>query len=294
YGAFLPDRLSQSYPARLQQMLGEGYEVTNFGVSGTTFLKNGNKPYWATTAYQSALKSEPDIVFIALGTNDSKLVNRKYLNQFVDDYRELIKSFQKLKSKPRVVLLKPITVFSVDTSGISDKPISSIMIPVIERLAFEGNLEIIDLHSLFKDKEVLMPDKVHPNAEGANFIAKRLFEFLDTKFYPFDISKEIKETKKEKSFYGFKDYQFTFKGRKAHIVQPKSAIKGKPWVWRARFFGNQPQADIALLERGYHLVYCDVAELYGNKQAIQIWDEFYIYMRKLGLAKKAVLEGYSR
>ncbi len=294
YGAFLPDRLSQSYPARLQQMLGEGYEVTNFGVSGTTLLKNGNKPYWATTVYQSALKSEPNIVFIALGTNDSKLINRKYLHQFIDDYRELIESFQKLKSKPRVVLLKPITVFTVDTNKIWDKPISSIMIPALERLAFEGNLEIIDLHSLFKDKESLMPDKVHPNAEGANFIAKRLFEFLDTKFYPFDSSKEIKETKIEKSFYGFKDYQFTFKGRKAHIVQPKNAIKGKPWVWRARFFGNQPQADIALLERGYHLVYCDVAELYGNKQAIQIWNNFYVYMRKLGLAKKAVLEGYSR
>lgn len=294
YGAFLPDRTTQSYPARLQQMLGDGYEVANFGVSGTTLLKNGNKPYWATTAYQSALKSEPNIVFIALGTNDSKLINRTHLSEFSDDYKDLIKSFQNLASKPKVILLTPITVFSIDTSGIWDKPIANSMIPVQQNLAYQQDLEIIDLHSLFKDKEALMPDKVHPNAEGANFIAKRLFELLDTKFYPLNISKGIKEPTTEKSFYGFKDFEFTFKGRQAHVVQPKNAIKGKPWIWRARFFGNEPQADIALLERGYHLVYCDVQELYGNKEAIQLWDDFYVYMQKLGLAKKAVLEGFSR
>ena len=294
YGAFLPDRLTQSYPARLQQMLGDGYEVTNYGVNSTTLLKKGNKPYWKTSAFTEALKSQPNIVFIKLGGNDSKLINRKYLSEYYSDYKALIDTFKNLASKPRIILLKPITFFTTDTSGIWDTPVTKFMIPAIEKLAFEENLEIIDLHSLFKDKESLMPDKVHPNAEGANFIAKRLFELLDTHFYPLNISKGIKETKTEKSFYGFKDFEFTFKARQAHVVQPKNAIKGKPWIWRARFFGNEPQADIALLERGYHLVYCDVAELYGNKEAIQLWDDFYVYMRKLGLAKKAVLEGYSR
>jgi lysophospholipase L1-like esterase len=294
YGAYLPDRLMQNYPARLQQMLGDGYEVSNFGVNGTTILKNGNSPYWSSSAYQSALKSEPNIVFIALGTNDSKLVNRKHLTEFSDDYRALIKSFQNLASKPKVILLTPITVFKVDTSGIWDKPITDIMIPAIQKLAYQENLELLDLHSLFQDKEALMPDKVHPNAEGANFIAKRIFELLESKFHDFNIEKGIIEITKESSFFGYKDYEFIFKGRKAHVVKPKNTIKGNLWVWRARFFGNQPQADIALLERGYHVVYCDVAELYGNPEAIELWNGFYTYMQKLGLAKKAVLEGYSR
>lgn len=294
YGAFLPDRLTQSYPARLQQLLGDGYEVGNFGVNGATLLKKGNKPYWKTSAFSEALNSQPNIVIIKLGGNDSKSINRKYLSEYYSDYKALIDTFKNLASKPRIILLKPITFFTTDTSGIWDKPVTDLMIPAIEKLAFEENLEIVDLHSLFKDKEALMPDKVHPDAEGANYIAKRLFELLDTKFYNSDISKDIKEQKTEKSFYGFRDFEFSFKGRQAHIVQPKKARKGNPWVWRARFFGNQPQADIALLERGYHLVYCDVAELYGNKEAIQLWDDFYVYVQKLGLAKKAVLEGYSR
>jgi S-formylglutathione hydrolase FrmB len=56
----------------------------------------------------------------------------------------------------------------------------------------------------------------------------------------------------------------------------------------------EPQTDVALLERGFHVVYCDVAELYGNAEAINLWDAFYRKMRRAGLAKKACLEGFSR
>ena len=43
---------------------------------------------------------------------------------------------------------------------------------------------------------------------------------------------------------------------------------GAPWILRARFFGHQPALDIALLERGFHLAYCDVSDLYGSQIAI--------------------------
>ena len=33
-------------------------------------------------------------------------------------------------------------------------------------------------------------------------------------------------------------------------------------MWRARFWGHEPQTDIDLLEKGFHIVYCDVADLY--------------------------------
>ena len=36
----------KSYPAQLQGLLGEGYLVGNFGVSGRTLLKKGDFPYW--------------------------------------------------------------------------------------------------------------------------------------------------------------------------------------------------------------------------------------------------------
>lgn len=44
YGMTLADPATESYPAQLQQMLGDGYEVGNFGKSGTTLLRHGHRP----------------------------------------------------------------------------------------------------------------------------------------------------------------------------------------------------------------------------------------------------------
>jgi len=41
----------QSYPAQLQALLGDGYKVGNFGVSGRTLLKKGDFPYWKEKKY---------------------------------------------------------------------------------------------------------------------------------------------------------------------------------------------------------------------------------------------------
>lgn len=79
------------------------------------------------------------------------------------------------------------------------------------------------------------------------------------------------------------------------VVVPKHVADGKPWVWRARFWGHEPQFDIAMLERGYHVVYCDVGGLFGNAEAVARWDAFYDYLRFEHLfADRVVLEGMSR
>ena len=79
------------------------------------------------------------------------------------------------------------------------------------------------------------------------------------------------------------------------VIAPAKVADGKPWVWRARFFGHEPQFDVALLKRGYHLVYCNVGGLYGNNVAVERWNAFYKYLHEEhGFAEKAVLEGMSR
>jgi len=70
YGAGIKGRVTKSYPAQLQELLGATYNVGNFGVSGRTLLKKGDKPYWENKAYKNALDFKPDIVIIKLGTND--------------------------------------------------------------------------------------------------------------------------------------------------------------------------------------------------------------------------------
>src|SRR5210317_670996 len=70
YGSGMPDPASMSYPAQLQYWMGKDYKVENFGVSGATLLKKGDKPYWDEPAYKKSLEFKPDIVIIKLGTND--------------------------------------------------------------------------------------------------------------------------------------------------------------------------------------------------------------------------------
>ncbi len=95
-------------------------------------------------------------------------------------------------------------------------------------------------------------------------------------------------------FFQYTLHDFVYNNRACKIVLPKKAAKGNPWIWRARFWGHEPQTDTVLLSKGYHLVYCDVVELFGNAEAVSIWNAFYSLMQKGGLAKKVVLEGMSR
>lgn len=97
------------------------------------------------------------------------------------------------------------------------------------------------------------------------------------------------------SFHGYEQYDFELAGRGCSVVVPEQVADGKPWIWRAQFWGHEPQVDIALLERGYHVVYADVGNTFGSPAAMAHWDALYEYLRFEHLfADRAVLEGMSR
>lgn len=100
---------------------------------------------------------------------------------------------------------------------------------------------------------------------------------------------------KETDYHGFKCLEFKFEGHDAKIVFPKNAEPGLHWIWRARFWGHEPQTEVALLGKGFHVVYVDGAEYCGNRDAVTLWNHFYDYLtREYHLNSKAVLEGFSR
>lgn len=293
-GEGLKDAANESYPVQLQKKIGNRYEVLNFGVSGKTVIPaNG---YLNTSAFKEAVQSKPDIVFIKLGTNDSRLPYRLDVpEQFNESYKKIIHAFREQSSNPRIILLLPVASYLTDTMKQVDHVISKLIIPRIQQIAYEEQLEIIDLHSITLEEEDLFPDKLHPSPEGAAVIANRLAEaVMRIPAKPFNIFDKIETNYIVSSFYGYDCAGFLFRGRVSKIVKPRVAAKGHPWVWRARFWGHEPQTDIALLDRGFHIVYSDVVELFGNDEAVSRWNDFYRFLRKAGLAKKAVMEGMSR
>lgn len=171
YGAAIKDRTNNNYPVQLSRILGEKYSVDNFGVNAATLLKKGNKPYWKLRQYKAALASNPDIVVIKLGTNDSKPENWKHKAEYVGDYVEMVKNFQKLKSKPTVWVCYPVPAYP-GRWGITDKVMKEEVMPLIDVVAKKTNTKIIDLYTALSNKKQLFPDTVHPNAEGAKIIAQ--------------------------------------------------------------------------------------------------------------------------
>ncbi len=161
----------KSYPAQLQGLLGDGYQVGNFGVSARTLLRKGDFPYWNEKKYQDALAMEPAIVVIMLGTNDTKPQNWKFETEFDADYRELVKSFQALKSKPKVFVCRPVPVPGKGNYGINEENIQK-EIPRLDALAKALGCGVIDMHAALEKFPEMLPDRVHPNTAGAGEMAK--------------------------------------------------------------------------------------------------------------------------
>jgi pimeloyl-ACP methyl ester carboxylesterase len=94
---------------------------------------------------------------------------------------------------------------------------------------------------------------------------------------------------------GFERRDFTVDGRKCFVVLPKTPAAGKPWIWRTEFFGHEPQADLALLNKGFHAAYIDVQNMYGAPVAMGHMDAFHAHLvKEFGLSHKTTLEGFSR
>lgn len=165
----------KTYPDVLQQLLGNAYEVKNFGVSGRTLLKKGDFPYWNEQKYQDALQWQPDVIIIKLGTNDSKPQNWKWGSEFREDYIELVNSFKQAATKPRIYLCYPIPVFE-SRWGITERIVKKEIIPDVKKVARKTKSKIIDLYKPFVDKSHLTYDGIHPNAAGAAFLAGEVYK----------------------------------------------------------------------------------------------------------------------
>jgi acyl-CoA thioesterase I len=155
-----------SYPLQMQEILGEKYEVKNFGVSGRTLLKKGDFPYWKEPQFEETKAFAPDILVIKLGTNDSKPQNWKYSDEFTDNYIEMIEIFKKaMPKKGKVYICLPVPVFQ-GNFDINGEVILNEMRPMLMEIAKKTKSEIIDLYTPLLDKSSLLPDGIHPNKEG--------------------------------------------------------------------------------------------------------------------------------
>jgi lysophospholipase L1-like esterase len=189
FGVCIQNWPHDSYPAMLGRLLGTGWDVRNFGVSGATMLTKSDLPYVKQKPHDDAVAFAPDIVVIMLGTNDSKHrgdgsldsenapMNWSNKADFVPDYEAMIAEFRKANPAVKVYLCLPTPCFP-GRWGINEKTIHDEVIPLIRQVAKSVNASIIDLNSPFAEKKNLFPDTVHPNAAGAGLMAATVYQAL--------------------------------------------------------------------------------------------------------------------
>ncbi|WP_248616662.1 GDSL-type esterase/lipase family protein [Hoylesella timonensis] len=177
YGTGIANRDKDSYPAQLQAMLGNKYLVGNFGKPGATLLRHGHRPYFKQQEFRDAMAFHADIAVIHLGINDTDPRNwPNYRDEFVTDYLALIDSLRQANPKVRIILarLSPIAHrhprFISGTQQWHEQIQAS-----IETVAAISGSELIDFHAPLYPYPFLLPDALHPNAEGAGIMAKVVY-----------------------------------------------------------------------------------------------------------------------
>ncbi|MBQ9637657.1 MAG: sialate O-acetylesterase [Prevotella sp.] len=180
FGYGLPDREHTAYPVVLQRLLGDGYDVRNFGHSGATLLRHGHRPYIQLPEFRQAVDFKADLVVIHLGLNDTDPRNwPNYGDEFIGDYRALIDSFRVANPRAKVWICLMTPIFHRHPrfqSGTRDW--HEAIQQTIRRIAATAGVGLIDLHTPLYHHPDLFPDALHPNAEGAAIMARTVYSAL--------------------------------------------------------------------------------------------------------------------
>ena len=174
YGYLLPDREQNAYPFRLAGLLGDRYEVGNFGYSGATLLRKGHRPYHLLSEFRQALDFRPDIAVIHLGVNDTDPRDWPHYNsEFAGDYMAIIDSLRAVNPDVRVIIarLSPLRAGHYRfATGTRDWRLA--IQRQIDNIALAANAELIDFDEPLRDRQDLVFDNIHPDVEGAAIMAE--------------------------------------------------------------------------------------------------------------------------
>ena len=161
--------LSEAFPALIQQRidsLGYEYTVVNSGVSGETTATGVNRVDWVVS------QTPPDIFVLELGGNDGLrgipvTETRKNLEAIIDKVRE--------KNPAVEIILAGMMV----PPNMGPK-YSKEFLEIYPAVAKTKNVKLIPflLDKVGGEKELNLPDGIHPTPEGHNIVAETVWETL--------------------------------------------------------------------------------------------------------------------
>lgn len=177
FGLGTSDWPENSYPAELSRLLGRGFHVENFGVSGFAAQDSADHPYRSHEYYQRSLDYGPHKVIIMLGSNDAKGVNWQSREAFKAALSALVSDYARLGSEPEIYLCTPCAPFYPPelsdslTAAHIDPALVEEAAEAVRELAAELGLPLIDINALSLTLSGHFPDFLHPDDHAASAIA---------------------------------------------------------------------------------------------------------------------------
>jgi len=310
HGTGLPDRERLAYPAQLAELLGPGYQVLNSGAEGASFFDQE-----VSTSTSEDLNSwRPHIVVVLMGTDGWRRQPEaapdparpwvlRAASSYLEDLREQVPAATLLLCTPPRPehRARGGEAWSEEERRGREQHHEQ-----LRRALADPGLDTLDVDRLDLSLQLRARDYLEaarPSPLGAARLASRIAEAVVRARAPvlpvWGDPSAVPEEPREERFQGHRGQRFTLQmpgrdGVEGVLVAPDRPAAGYPWIWRARFFGHEPDLDRELLSRGYHLAYCDVSGLFGADEALERWDRFYEHCVGLGLSRRVTLEGMSR
>ena len=173
--------LGNGYPKYAAEMIAAehpdvDFEFINFGIGGNRTCQLFDR------LYEDCIAFSPDIVSVLIGIND--IWHRHDIGriettdeQIALNYRCILERLKK-QTNAKIVMLQP---YLLDCTGIDHlRPDLERLLPIVDGLAEKYADVYVKLNDCFAEAVKTQPtplyysaDGVHPNAEGAKFIAKQ-------------------------------------------------------------------------------------------------------------------------
>lgn len=180
FGTGVDNPDTDSYPAQLQMLLGDKYEVERFGLPGATLINRAFRPYMASKEFQQAMARPCDVAVIHLGVNDTDPRSwPNYREDFVKDYLALIDSVRAHSPGCRVIIAKIAPQRNTHhrfQSGTRDWNLQ--IRQAIETVAEAAHCDLIDFYTPIHRHPELLHDTVHPNKEGCLILAQTAYSAI--------------------------------------------------------------------------------------------------------------------
>jgi hypothetical protein len=195
--------VQKPYSAVLQQLLGSGFAVSNFGASGSTMLKKGiatsgaPSSYWNRSQWPAAQAANADVYTIQLGSNDAKSFNWLPCvgpdgvtdcswiggDNYTLDFLEMVAILKAQPASPKVFVITPPPAYGPN-DNINATVVNRVLPLIVPAVAAQSAAEkpAIDVFNALGGANLTLPgvecDGSHPTQPGHILEAYAIFEAL--------------------------------------------------------------------------------------------------------------------